>query len=226
MQSSYIPWKGYFDLINMVDEFVLLDDVQFTRRDWRNRNRIKTGNGAAWLTIPVRTRGRRTQRIDETLISDPSWATTHWSTLNQAYARAPHLESYRKLFARLYEECGSEKHLSIVNRRFIETVCDLLGITSTISWSTDYEPTGAKTERLLSLCRQAGATRYLSGPTAKAYLDESAFERSGIELTYMDYAGYRPYPQLHPPFEHHVSIVDLIFNTGPDATRHMKSFGG
>lgn len=224
VQSCYIPWKGHFDLINLADEFVLYDDRQFTRRDWRNRNRVKTRDGVRWLTIPVSVKGRYHQRIDETVISDPRWAEMHWKTLVHNYSAAPCFRAFREPFEALYREPPSTM-LSVVNRRFIEAVCEVLGITTRLSQSTDYEVEGTKTERLVALCRAAGATDYLSGPSAREYLDEDLFRRNGIRLHYMDYSGYPEYPQLFPPFRHDVTILDLIFNTGDDARRYMKSFG-
>ena len=223
VQSSYIPWKGFFDLGAAVDELILLEDAQYTRRDWRNRNRIKTPAGLRWLTIPVKSKGRRLARIDEIEVTDDRWRGGHWRTLVHAYARAPHFDRYRERLEELYLG-SSEKRLSAINRRFIEAVLDLLGADTRVSVSTDYESGGRRTARLVSLCRQAGATSYLSGPTARAYLDEDAFAREGIELAYVDYSGYPEYPQLHPPFEHKVSIVDLLFHTGEEAPRYMKSF--
>ena len=222
VQSNYIPWKGYFDLINSVDEFLLYDDRQYTRRDWRNRNRIKTRHGPVWLTIPVRVKGRYHQRIDETEIADARWGRAHWRIITHNYAEAPFFDLYRDRFARLYET--DEKLLSRVNRAFIEEICDVLGIHTLISWSTDYEGVGAKTERLVNLCVQAGAGAYLSGPLARAYVEDGQFAAAGITLEYMDYTGYLDYPQLHPPFDHNVSVLDLLFNVGPDAPRYLTSF--
>ena len=225
VQSSYIPWKGYFDLINSVDEFILYDDRQYTRRDWRNRNRIKAPGGPTWLTIPVMSKGRYLQRIDETYAENDSWRSRHWSKLKQSYGRAPHFAEYAQVVEELY--LGSEeRRLSLVNRGFIEAVCRLLAIDTALSWSTDYSAEGSKTARLVDLCKQAGATAYLSGPTARTYLQESLFEAHGIAVRYMDYSDYPPYPQVHPPFDHHVTILDLLFHTGPEAQKHMKSFGG
>ena len=224
VQSCYIPWKGYFDLIASVDEFILYDDRQFTRRDWRNRNRIKTPRGPQWLTVPVETKGRYHQRIDETLISDSDWARQHWKTLEHTYAASRHFDDYRGAIAALYET-AVDRRLSVVNRQFIEGIGAMLGIHTPLTWSTDYEADGTKTERLVSLCRAAGATAYLSGPRARSYLDESLFAAAGIELSYFDYDGYPEYEQLHPPFDHAVTILDLLFNTGPDAPRHMKALG-
>jgi hypothetical protein len=162
VQSCYIPWKGYFDLINLVDEFILYDDRQYTRRDWRNRNRIKTPQGSQWLTIPVEVKGRYEQRIDETRISDPGWADQHWKTLRHNYASAPFFDDYRNRLESLYRSAGDPRR-SAVNRLFLDELCGILGIRTSLSWSTDYEAVGAKTERLVSLCVAAGATTYLSG---------------------------------------------------------------
>jgi hypothetical protein len=226
VQSCYVPWKGYFDLIAAVDEFVLYDDRQFTRRDWRNRNRIKTPHGTRWLTIPVETKGRYHQRIDETVIEDPGWAERHWKTIVHNYASAPYFPEYRGLLEELYGAAATETRLSLVNRRFLEAICELLGIRTTFAWSTDYPVEGAQTERLVALCEASGATAYLSGPRARSYLDEALFAEAGIRLSYFDYSGYPEYPQLHPPFEHTVTILDLVLNTGPEARRYMKSFAG
>jgi hypothetical protein len=223
VQSNYIPWKGYFDLINSVDEFILYDEVQYTRRDWRNRNRIKTREGVRWLTVPVVVKGRYHQSIRETRISDPGWPRRHWETIRHNYARAPWFGSYEGLFADLYERCTFES-LSDVNRFFLEAVCDLLGIKTKLSWAGDFHLVPHRTERLVELCRQAGASHYLSGPSARAYLDERLFAEAGISVNFMEYTGYPEYAQLFPPFEHAVSIIDLIFNTGPEACRYIKSF--
>jgi hypothetical protein len=223
VQSSYIPWKGYFDLINSVDEFILYDDRQYTRRDWRNRNRIKTAQGPRWLTIPVSVKGRYTQRIDETRIADRGWAERHWRTIAGSYAAAPWFGRYRAAFEALYLGCDEER-LSLVNRRFLEAICELLGITTPLTWSSEYEVAGSRTERLVSLCAAAGATHYLSGPSAQTYIEPEQFAEAGIELQYFDYGGYPEYQQPHPPFEHAVTVVDLLLSVGTDAPRFMKSF--
>jgi hypothetical protein len=224
LQSCYIPWKGYFDIINAVDEFILFDDCQYTRQDWRNRNRIKTARGTRWLTVPVRVDGLYTQRLDETVIADPGWYRRHWDILRQAYQRAPCYRDFADDIADVYTECRDKTRLSEINRAFIEAVCRLLGIGTRLSWSTDYDAKGTREQRVVELCRQAGGALYVSGPRAKAYLDESLFREVGIELRYVDYSGYPEYPQLYPPFEHRVSIVDLLFNAGRSAKSLMKSF--
>jgi len=223
VQSSYIPWKGYFDLINLVDEFILFDDVQYTRADWRNRNRIKTKQGLHWLTIPVSVKGKYLQAIKDTTIADAGWAAEHWRSIVAHYSKAPHFREYADTFHEVYEGLD-EPSLSRVNRRFIETICSHLGITTTLSWSMDYEVVDGKTERLVELCRQAGATDYISGPSAASYIVPEMFEAANVGLRYMDYSGYPEYPQIHPPFEHAVTILDLLFCAGPRAHEFMKSF--
>jgi hypothetical protein len=223
VQSNYIPWKGYFDLLNSVDEFILYDDMQFTRRDWRNRNLIKTPRGLQWLTIPVEVKGRYYQPICETRISDPRWAAKHWATLTHNYARCPFFELYRPLFEPLYQH--DWRSLSAVNHAFLKAICGILGVTTRISWSMDYRPLKeGKTERLVDLCKQTGATRYLSGPAARDYIEPRLFESAGIELVFYDYAGYPEYPQRFGKFEHGVTILDLLFNVGPQSKQYLKSF--
>jgi hypothetical protein len=223
VQSCYIPWKGYFDLVNLADEFILFDDRQYTKHDWRNRNKIKTPQGAQWLTIPVAHSGRLEQRIDEARATDLRWPAKHWKAIAQNYARARHFDEYAERFEQLYLSL-EDPRISTINRRFIDAISETLGIPTTISWSTDYPAGGARSERVLELCRAAGATRYLSGPSARAYLDEELFREAGIELLYMDYSGYPEYPQLYPPFDHAVTVLDLLFNVGGEAPRYMKSF--
>ena len=223
VQSNYIPWKGYFDMIAAVDEFILYDDMQYTRRNWRNRNLIKTPKGLEWLTIPVEVKGKYYQKIKDTRISDPDWARTHWATIIHNYSKAQYFREYREIFEALYLGCNEES-LSQINFRFIDAICRLLGIKTKLTWSMDYEQVEGKTERLVGLCKAAGATHYFSGPLAKDYMDEQLFVQERIAVSYMDYSGYPPYRQLHGAFEHGVTILDLIFNAGPDATRYMKSF--
>lgn len=223
VQSNYIPWKGYFDMVAGVDEFIFYDDRQYTHEDWRNRNRIKTARGPQWLTIPVER--RLGQRIDEARISDPRWAVRHWKTLSQTYARAPHFDELRDSFAAAYSECGDEPMLASVNRRLIAEVCASLRIETRLVDVAAYQVEGDRTERIVSICLAAGAAVYLSGPRARSYLEPSLFADAGIELEWMDYDGYPEYHQLHPPFVHEVTILDLLFNTGARAAGYMKLVG-
>ena len=220
VQSNYIPWKGYFDLINSVDEFIILDCVQYTRRDWRNRNRIKTKDRVRWLTIPVSVKGKYYQKICDTQIIDPNWTREHLATIHGAYARAPAYSQYKDAIEELYLNCRRE-FLSEINMRFITGICGLLGIRTRISQSTDFDVVEGKTERLLDLCKKVGATHYISGPSARGYLDENLFASEGLSVSYFHYEGYPQYEQHFPPFEHAVSIVDLLVHTGSDARRYV-----
>jgi hypothetical protein len=220
VQSSYIPWKGYFDLVASVDEFVLFDDAQYTKRDWRNRNRIKTSRGPLWLSIPVAIKGRFEQKIRETLVTDVRWAEKHWRSIRASYARAPFFKHYEAALEALFAGATDER-LSHINYRFLSGLCQLLEIRTPITWSMDYQVDGARTTRLINLCRQAGATEYLSGPSARAYLDERECADAGISVFWADYSGYPEYTQLYPPFDHAVSVIDLLVHTGPEARRYM-----
>jgi len=222
-QSNYIPWRGYFDIFRSVDEFILFDDAQFTKGDWRNRNRIKTPAGLKWLTIPVEGKGKFPQKIRDTRISDRHWGRKHWKSLHTNYSKADYFKDYREPFEELYLNCN-EKFLSQVNFRFLQTINNILGIGTQLSWSSDFELPPGKNQRLIAICKQAEAGKILLGPAAQVYVDESLFQREGIEVEWMDYSGYPEYQQLYPPFEHTVSILDLIFNEGPNAKDFMKSF--
>lgn len=222
IQSNYIPWKGYFDMIAMVDEFMLLDTVQFTKNDWRNRNRLKTPAGPAWLTIPVKTGGRFGQTIEETEVAGSDWADRHWAKWQDCYRATPHFDRYAPRLAALYAEARGMSRLSRINRHFIVHLCAMLGINTLITSAADYAASGIKTDRVIGLCRAAGATCYLSGPAAQGYIEDEKFAAAGIELRYMDYSGYPEYPQPHGSFDHAVSVLDLIFCTGPDARLAMK----
>jgi hypothetical protein len=219
LQSNYVPWKGYFDIVNDVDEFVFYDDVQFTKNDWRNRNLIKTAAGPKWISIPVGTRLDRL--ICEVELPDPSWAVRHWRQLQESYRRAPFLGHYRPFFEDVY--LGRRwRLLSELNQYLVRAIAsDLLGVRTTFTDSRAYGATGERLDRLVDIVRKAGATTYVSGPSAKAYVDPQRFADSGVHLVWKDYDGYPEYPQLHPPFTHRVSVLDLLFNVGPEAPRYI-----
>lgn len=215
LQSNYIPWKGYFDVIHDVDLFIFYDDVQYTKRDWRNRNKIKTPRGTEWLTVPAN--GGREDLIHEVLLSDPHWQENHWKTIKQFYGKAPFFERYRALLEEVYLG-RSWTHLSELNQHLIGLISqEILGVTTEFADSRIYAASGTKQNRLIDLLVKSGATRYVSGPAAKDYIDEALFAQTGIYLVWKDYSGYPEYTQFHPPFEHGVTILDLLFHTGPDA---------
>jgi hypothetical protein len=221
IQSCYIPWKGFFDLIGRCDEYVIFDSAQYVKRHWHNRNRIKTANGVEWLTIPVIAKGRFDQSIDQVEIEKP-WAEKHWRALELAYRRAPFFGEFAPLVRSWYERAEKEPLLTDVNDIFLRGIAGVLGLATHITRDTAYPSSGAKTERLLGIARGAGADHYLSGPSARAYFDEEMFASAGIATEWMSYQGYAEYPQLHGGFEHAVTTLDLLFNTGPDVPRYFK----
>lgn len=218
VQSNYIPWKGYFDLIASVDTFVFYDDVQYTKNDWRNRNKIKTPNGVQWLTIPV-SQGID-QRICDVRVTDQRWPVKHWKAIKANYARAPHFKAHEAELAAAYEAAGLST-LSEVNAHFVTTLCRMLGIGTPIKSVLDIDVHGDRNERLVDICVKLGADTYISGPAARSYLDEAAFAKAGIAVEWFDYLGYPSYSQLWGDFEHGVSIIDTILNCGASDTAAM-----
>lgn len=219
IQSSFIPWRGYFDFIASVDLFVFLDDVKYTAQNWRNRNRIKTPHGTRWLTVPVRR--ARGQLICDTPVDDArDWRAAHRGTWQANYARAPHFSAVCDILAAMPARGGTT--ISALNVQLIRTICDYLKITTPIQFSTELNAIGSRTERLVNLVRAVGGSSYLSGPSADAYLEKDQFAKAGIRLEYKTY-DYRPYPQLWGAFDGGVSVLDLIANCGPDASVLMRS---
>lgn len=223
-QSNYLPWRGWFDMARQADALVLLDSVQFTRRDWRNRNRIKTAQGPQWLTVPVEVKGRFDQAVDETRIADRRWVARHLAAIAGAYARAAHFDAEFPGIEAMLRAVEGEALLTRVNEALTRALFARLGIATALLRDSDLLPRAAlpamdPSERLAALAEATGATRYLSGPAARAYLDPAPFARRGIEIVWMDYGGYPEYPQPWGAFEPAVSVVDLILNTGPEAAR-------
>ena len=219
LQSNYIPWKGYFDIIHDVDEFIFYDEVQFTKNDWRNRNRISTASGIQWLTIP--TTGSITQSIDEVQTAGSQWQRKHYNTLVTNYSKAPFFSKYKDFLEDFYLG-NTWSNLSQLNRYLITHIAhDFLGIKTKFSSSRNYASRGSGHEKLLSLLISAGAEYYMSGPAAQSYIHAEDYEKAGIELHWKDYSSYPEYHQLHEPFCHYVSILDLLFNTGEDAAHYI-----
>jgi WbqC-like protein family len=219
VQSNYLPWRGYFDLIRRSDEFILLDTVQYTRRDWRNRNIIKTPAGLHWITVPVEVKGKYHAAIDQIRIADPGFAIKHVRAIETNYRSAGAFEQVAPWLFSLLLEASEMPVLSWLNERLLVGVAHKLAITTPIRRCNDLlerevmerlEPTA----RLVALCKATGASEYLSGPNARGYLDESRFKEAGIRVVWMDYLGYPEYPQLWGPFAPAVSIVDPLLNTG------------
>ena len=222
LQPSYIPWRGFFHQIQKADVFVFYDDVQFDRHGWRNRNRIKTPQGGKWLTIPVHSQGHL---IEHTPIHEievcwnDDWSRKHGLTLQQHYGRAPCFERYRELLERVYSR--RDALLADFTIDLTIQIASELGLHHTrFVRSSTLGVTGVKTDRLLNILAKVKATHYISGPSARAYIEADKFAAAGITLEYMTY-DYPEYPQLYPPFDPQVSILDLLFMTGPDAPRYI-----
>ncbi|OXT02647.1 hypothetical protein B7H23_07105 [Notoacmeibacter marinus] len=224
LQSNYIPWKGYFDLMNAADVFVLFDEVQFSRRDWRNRNKIIIQGQPRWLTIPVQSKGKYAAPVSEIEVTDGSWAQKHWTSIELAYGKSPFFRDYAPGLETTYGEAAKETHLSSINRLFLDHLATALGINVTFGRSDSVpRQSDDPAERLIEICRGYGATRYLSGPAAKSYIDPQLFVDAGIDLRYADYSGYPTYAQQSEDFEHGVSIIDMLMTLGPDTASHLKS---
>ena len=219
MQSNYIPWKGYFDLINDADLFIFYDDVQYTTRDWRNRNKIKTAQGAKWLSIPA---GNDTNRlIHEVPLEDLGWQRSHWDSLRQQYEKCPYFDLYRPFFEKTYLDIKWTS-LSEINHYLIQHIShDFLHVSTLFADARQFAAQGKRLDRIIDLLRKSGATRYVTGSAAKAYIQPERFDALGIELVWKDYSGYPEYPQRFPPFEHGVSVLDLLFNVGPEASKYI-----
>jgi hypothetical protein len=221
VQPSYMPWRGHFDLVRQADVFVFYDDVQYDKHGWRNRNRVKTPNGVEWLTIPVHGRGatQGLRTADVRIDSVAPWPRKHFATLRQLYARAPHFDEYRPWLERLY--ASPPAMLADFTVATTIELAAMLGITSTrFLRSSELGIEGRKTDRLLAILQRLGADEYLSGPSARHYIEPERFAAAGIALHYVEY-DYPEYPQLYPPFEPHVSVLDLLFMTGMEAPRYI-----
>ncbi|MCL1880881.1 MAG: WbqC family protein [Oscillospiraceae bacterium] len=222
LQSNYIPWKGYFDIIHDVDLFVFYDDVQYTQRDWRNRNKIKTANGDLWLSVPVYSQNKYKQLIHEIVIDNTqNWQKKHFNSIKQSYSKTPFWNKYKVFFEYVYLE---EKwtSLSELNQYLIKSIsCDFLGCKTQFADSRDFASEGTKHKKLLSLVKATNADVYLSGSAAKDYIIESDYNKDSIEIIWKDYSGYPEYSQLHGEFCHNVSVLDLLFNTGDEAPYYI-----
>ena len=220
-QSNYIPWKGFFDLLQVSDIFVVFDEMQYTKRDWRNRNLIKTDVGLKWLTIPVETKGKYFQKINETKISDYNWNKKHWALIKSYYSKASCFNEVSNWIENLYMDCKFT-YISEINIYFIKAICKYLNIKIDIRLSSEFKLLNDKTNRLVEICTELNATDYYTGPSSKNYLDESKFELKNIKVKYFDYSNYPEYTQLYNGFFNKVSILDLIFNQGKSSSKFLK----
>jgi len=218
LQSNYIPWKGVFDMINMVDTFVFLEDVDFTKRDWRTRNKIKSKNGDIWLRVPVKKSPRGT-KIYEIEIDLNGWQEKHYRSITMSYAQSDHFKSYVDLLEHVYVE-RQWKSLSEMNQFIIKSIAALLNIETVFMNSVSLGSEGKADDKLIDICKKLGATHYLSGPAAKNYICPNKFMENDIRLEYIVY-DYPEYPQPFGEFDHYVSVLDVLFNCGGQSAEYI-----
>jgi hypothetical protein len=224
LQPSYIPWRGHFHQMQKADRFVFYDDVQYDKHGWRNRNKIKTPQGLKWLTIPVLSKGNSTEHIPIKEIEidwKHPWPHKHWESIRQCYGKAPFFKKYAPVLEPYYKQ----KPVLLADFTIETTIAiaELLGLErSKFIRSSSLVASGAKTDRILEVLKQIGATHYISGPAAKEYLDEKKLNDSGISVEWMSY-NYPEYEQFYPPYDPGVTILDLLFMKGPDAPKFIWS---
>lgn len=221
-QSNYVPWRGWFEMLGRANCWVVLDSVQYTRRDWRNRNRIKTKDGLVWLTIPVRPGNHRETAIDEVLIDGVAWIDRHIETIRHAYRKAKHFPDVMPWLEAQFLAAREMERLSAFNVLLAQSFLARLGVDVAVRRDTDLLGRDVlsgldPTQRLVRLAEAVGAERYVTGPAARGYMDETAFAARSISVEWMDYGLQEPYPQLWGEFEPAVSIIDLMMNLGDDA---------
>jgi hypothetical protein len=220
IQSNYLPWRGYFDFVDDVDLFIVYDDVQFSKGSWRNRNRVKTARGLEWMTVPVR-HDFLGQRICDTQIDGSrNWQQHHRALVARSLSGTSYFDDVMALLEPEFD--AGHRTISELNVALLRSTCAYLGVDTPIRLSSEFSVAGTRTGRLIRLLTAVGATTYLSGPSARAYLDAERFRQAGIALEYKQY-DYAPYPQLWGAFEGAVSIIDTIANCGPAAREVLKS---
>jgi len=221
IQSNYLPWKGYFDFIDDVDLFIFYDDVQYTKNDWRNRNKIKTQAGLTWLTVPVIFSLRNKTFIQDARIDyKQNWQTKHIKSIKQSYQKAAFYEKYADSLFEIIKM--PYETISELNVELIKWIMDQLNIDTKLMFSNELQATGYKTVRIINILNSVGGTDYLTGPAAQSYLEEEKFTAAGIGLEYKIY-DYPEYSQLNGKFEPNVSVIDLLFNCGDLSREYLKS---
>ena len=214
IQSNYLPWKGYFDIIHDVDLFIFHDDLQYTKQDWRNRNQIKTPKSKKWITIPV---GRKAEHLMIEAVEPTStdWQKEHWNTIKVNYGQSPGFQLFSDFFSDFYLK-QRWSNLSKLNQYLIREISKFLGSDTSFINSGPLKLRGARTDKVINLLKEVKATQYVSGPTARGYIEQDKFDKAGIELLFKNYEGYPHYPQFGDKFDHAVSIIDLLFQNGLD----------
>lgn len=222
IQSSYLPWKGFFDFISRCDTYIIYNSAAFSKGHWHNRNRIKRPGGSPWLTIPVKTADRLGQPLDEVTVVE-GWADRHWGIVAQSYKGSAYFETESAELKKLFESLSREPLLTKINEELLRGLVRQLGLNTQILRDRSFSFSGDRTERLVQLCQAVGATHYLSGPSAQDYLDVQMMKRAAVTVEWMTYGPYRNYVQPHGDFVHEVSILDTLLCTGPHAREFISS---
>ena len=219
LQSNHIPWKGYFHIIQKVDHFVFLDTAQYTTRDWRNRNQIKTPEGLQWLTVP--SNGTQSMKINEVKIDNSTdWRKKHLKTLDKNYKKSIYFKQYFPIFQSMLSKKNWE-YLSNMNQFLIKEISRKLGINTIFSDSRELKLVEGKNEKIVSIIQQLNGDHYITGPAARSYIDPEIFKRNNIKLEFMDYSNYPIYNQPWGKFTHYVSVLDLLFCEGPNSSEFI-----
>lgn len=218
LQPTYLPWMGYFGMIDLADIFVFLDDVQFEAQSWQQRNRIKTSQGCFWLTVPiVRHFG---QNIKETKINNGTdWNKKHWESIKQSYSKAQFFDKYAPLFLEIYEK--KWEYIADLNTALIKNISEILGLKTRFIYSSEFHIKGVKTERLIKILKEIDATKYITGPGTRDYIESDRFKENNIELYWYEYQ-HPVYPQIRGDFIAYLSVLDLLFNTGDEAISYIR----
>ncbi|APT73537.1 hypothetical protein SU69_02595 [Thermosipho melanesiensis] len=213
LQPNYLPWKGVFDMINKVDFFVFLDDVQYTKHDWRNRNKIKTPNGLRWITVPVKSNSIK-QKINEVEVSQRvNWQKKHYNSFIANYSKAKYFKDFEFLLEDFYIT-NKWKKLSDLDIYTTIKISEILRINTNFLKSSEFKiKEKDKNRRLIEIIKLLKGKIYITGPSAKNYLNIELFEKNGIEVRFMEYK-YPEYQQLYEGFIHEVTVLDVLFNCG------------
>jgi hypothetical protein len=212
-QPQYLPWIGYFDKIRKSDAFVFLDNVQYKKREFQNRNKIRTKDGWLWLTVPVITKDRYYQKIGEVEINNETcWTAEHWKSIEHNYAKAKFFHEYRDVFEAVF--LRKWERLSDINIHITKILLEIFNIKTPVQFESDLNIDATSTQRIIDLCKRLNADVYLSGAGGKAYMEEDLFVQNHIRLEYQEFT-HPTYPQTFPGFEPYLSIIDYLFNCGP-----------
>lgn len=214
-QPAYLPWLGLFHKIALADRFIKFDQVQYASYDWVSRNRILGPNGPMWLRVPCLKKDRFGQRICDVEIDNSlPWARKHWSSIRLSYGKAPHFRRYADFLEDMYGRVWNR--LADLDDHMLRYLLQELGIAVPVESAGRYDFQGEKSDLVLDMCRQLGATAFIFGALGRDYADVASFEKVGVRAIFQEYA-HPVYPQLHKPFVSHLSVFDLLFNCGPDS---------